>query len=89
MSLIAKLYETAHKLRGIGKSKRGIGGVIYIAVGIMMVVVTTLIVSAVITNAAFTGINNTVATYVPTFMLLGALVLGASIAINYLKGAGE
>lgn len=83
------LTKHATKLLFLGKSKRGVAGIIYVTIGIVLLVVSTLIVDAIITNAAFTGIDNTVSTYVTTFMLLGALVLGASIAINYLRGKGE
>jgi len=51
-----------------------------IALTIVSIVIVAVVVKGVIDNQAFTGINNTVSTYIPTLMLLGGLAYAGATA---------
>ena len=59
-----------------------VGGVVAIIVGvILMIGVTIPIVSDVVSNQSFTGVNATIANNLTTFLLIGALLLIVGVAV--------
>lgn len=66
--------------------KKGFTGIVYLVVGlvigmVLLIGVLVPITQNVVANQAFTGINATIANNLVTFILIGSLVLVASIAL--------
>ena len=66
--------------------KKGMTGIIYLVVGlvigvILLVGVLVPITTTVVANQSFTGTNLTIANNLVTFILIGVLVLVASISV--------
>lgn len=68
-------------------NKKGFGGFILIAVGLIVILIVAVIAQTIYTASSgnFTGINLTMVGYFVTFLLLGAMVY---IAVSGLRTAG-
>jgi ABC-type uncharacterized transport system YnjBCD permease subunit len=68
-----------------GKRRGVIADTIMGGVGIITLAITVIVVAALLTNATltgFTGINATIASYVPTLMLVGGLGAAAYVGLR-------
>lgn len=72
-------------------NNKGFAGIIYLVVGlvvgvILLVGVLLPVTSGVVTDANLTGTNKTIGDNLTTFILIGTLVLVASIAVYGMAG---
>jgi hypothetical protein len=69
------------------KGQMGFAGIVIVTViGILFLVVGTQIVATSVTNAAYTGISNTIGQNLVPFMLLGGLALAGTLAFFAFRG---